>query len=122
MAAPMLSGSDWSTNITTGPGAPDLITMRADRLPGEADIVVHEATIPEPVIALARRDAERVRVSPGPAAVALLLRHGRAGRRVIRLCGEDGLGVWTAEASHLAAAGVPIFFVPGVAPSCLAIL
>ena len=120
MAAPMLSGSDWSTNITTGPGAPDLITMRADRLPGEADIVVHEATIPEPVIALARRDAERVRVSPGPRGrLAALPRPRRpSGHPAI----QRGWS-WSLDrrSPHLAAAGVPIFFVPGVAPSCLAI-
>src|SRR6185503_4874925 len=35
------------------PGAPDLLTVRAVRLLGEADIVFHDALVPEEILALA---------------------------------------------------------------------
>ena len=57
--------------VFAGPGAPDLVTMRAHRLLGEADVVVHDATVSAAVLDLARRDADCVAVDDdgiGPAA------------------------------------------------------
>jgi uroporphyrin-III C-methyltransferase len=38
--------------VGAGPGAPDLLTVRAARLLGEADIVFHDALVPEEILSL----------------------------------------------------------------------
>jgi len=38
--------------VGAGPGAPDLLTVRAARLLGEADIVFHDALVPEGILSL----------------------------------------------------------------------
>jgi uroporphyrin-III C-methyltransferase len=40
--------------IGAGPGAADLLTLRAARLLGEAEIVLHDALVSPEVLALAR--------------------------------------------------------------------
>ena len=67
--------------IDPGPGAPDLLTLRAHRLMGEADIVVHDPDIAAPLLDMARRDAERM-LAEGPAQLVALARQGRM---VVRL-------------------------------------
>src|SRR5687768_10551042 len=47
--------------VGAGPGAPDLLTVRAVRLLGEADIVFHDALIGPDILSLAQR-AEKVAV------------------------------------------------------------
>ena len=48
--------------VGAGPGAEDLLTLRAHRLLMEADVIVHDALVPEAVVAMGRRDAERLPV------------------------------------------------------------
>src|SRR2546425_11027996 len=40
--------------VGAGPGAPDLLTVRAARLLGEADIVFHDALVPEGILSLVK--------------------------------------------------------------------
>ncbi len=107
-----------------GPGAADLLTVRAQRLLGEADVIVHDRLVGEAVLDMARRDAERIYVGKQRARHclqqedinALLVRLAREGRRVVRLKGGDPFifGRGGEEAEALAAAGVPFEVVPGV--------
>jgi len=110
--------------VGAGPGAADLLTIRAQRLLGEADVIVHDRLVTQDVLDMARRDADRIAVGksravhalPQDEINALLVRLGQAGRKVVRLKGGDPLvfGRGGEEAAALAAAGVAFEIVPGV--------
>ena len=110
--------------VGAGPGAADLLTLRALRLLGEADVIVHDRLVSAEVLDLARRDAERIFVGKARAnhcmrqadINALLIRLARAGKRVVRLKGGDPLvfGRGGEEAEALAAADVAFEIVPGI--------
>jgi uroporphyrin-III C-methyltransferase/precorrin-2 dehydrogenase/sirohydrochlorin ferrochelatase len=67
--------------VEAGPGAADLVTLRAHRVLGEADVIVFDGSVSEAVLDLARRDAERVAAQGSDE----LLRLAREGQRVVRL-------------------------------------
>ncbi len=110
--------------VGAGPGAADLITLRAQRLLGEADVIVHDRLIGDDVLDLARRDAARIFVGkarahhclPQPEINALLIRLAREGKKVVRLKGGDPFvfGRGGEEAEALAEAGIACEIVPGV--------
>lgn len=110
--------------VGAGPGAADLMTLRAQRLLLEADVIVHDALVDGEVIALGRRDAERISVGKRKGAHsasqdeinAILVRLGREGRRVVRLKGGDPMTFGRAfeEMEALRGAGISFEIVPGV--------
>lgn len=93
--------------VDPGPGDADLLTLRALRLLGEADVIVHEASESEPVLELARRDASRLVVTAEDA-VGSLSELAEQGRKLVRLSPRPG------EAVLLRAAGHVCVEVPGV--------
>ncbi len=110
--------------VGAGPGDPDLLTLRAARLIGAADILVHDGLVSGDILALARSDARLVSVAkrrshhtvPQQDINALLIREAKAGRMVVRLKGGDPLifGRGGEEAEALAQAGVAAEIVPGI--------
>jgi uroporphyrin-III C-methyltransferase/precorrin-2 dehydrogenase/sirohydrochlorin ferrochelatase len=110
--------------VGAGPGAADQLTLRAQRLLGEADVIVHDRLVSREVLDLARRDAERVYVGKARAdhcmkqeeINALLIRLAREGRKVVRLKGGDPFifGRGGEEAEALRTAGVRCEIVPGI--------
>jgi uroporphyrin-III C-methyltransferase/precorrin-2 dehydrogenase/sirohydrochlorin ferrochelatase len=123
-ARPALAPSGIVFLVGAGPGAADLLTLRAHRLLGEADAIVHDRLVSGEVLDMGRRDAERIFVGKARAnhcmkqedINALLIRLARAGKRVVRLKGGDPLifGRGGEEAEALAAAGVTFEIVPGI--------
>jgi len=110
--------------VGAGPGAEDLLTLRAQRLLMEADVIVYDALVPEAVVAMGRRDAERLGVgkrkgchSKSQAEInTLLVKLGRDGKRVVRLKSGDPLVFGRAgeEMAALRDAGIAYEVVPGV--------
>jgi uroporphyrin-III C-methyltransferase / precorrin-2 dehydrogenase / sirohydrochlorin ferrochelatase len=85
--------------VDPGPGPADLLTLRALRLLGEADIIVHQPDESPSVLDAARRDAPR---EAHVDATARLLELAHAGRRVVRLSPRPG------EVAALREAGVAV--------------
>ena len=110
--------------VGAGPGAEDLLTLRAQRVMMEADAIVHDALVPDEIVAMGRRDAERFPVGKRKGCHsktqseidALLVRLASEGRRVVRLKSGDPLifGRAAEELSALRAAGISHEIVPGV--------
>jgi uroporphyrin-III C-methyltransferase len=109
--------------VGAGPGAPDLLTLRAARLLEQADIVFHDALVHPDTIALAR-DAVHVAVGKrcGRRSTAQrfinkqLIDAAARYRNVVRLKGGDPMlfGRAQEEIVALCAAGVRVEIVPGV--------
>ncbi len=110
--------------VGAGPGDPELLTLKARRLLHEADVVVHDRLVPQPILELARREAMIVEVGKTPYGPswkqddinALLVRHARAGATVVRLKGGDPaiFGRLDEEIAALEAAAIGYGIVPGI--------
>jgi uroporphyrin-III C-methyltransferase len=109
--------------VGAGPGAPDLITLRAARLIERADIMFHDALVHQDTVALAR-GAEKIAVGKrcGKRSAAQRFINKRlvdAARKhdvVVRLKGGDPMlfGRAQEEIAALKAAGIAYEIVPGV--------
>ena len=104
--------------VGAGPGDPGLITAHGLELVRACDVVVHDRLVAPELVEEAPRDALRIAHEPHTQEEinTLLVAHGRAGRRVVRLKGGDPFvfGRGGEEVLALAEAGVPFEVVPGV--------
>ena len=124
----LVSSSGWAEGhvwlVGAGPGAEDLLTLRAQRVLMEADVIVYDALVPQAIVDMGRRDAERLSVGKRKNCHSksqeeinrLLVDLGRQGKRVVRLKSGDPLVYGRAgeEMAALREAGVSYEIVPGI--------
>ena len=120
--APIAAGEVWL--VGAGPGDPELLTRKAERLIREASVVFYDALVGSEVLDLARRDTRLVHVGKRSGRHSkdqktidkLIVEAALAGERVVRLKGGDPsiFGRSTEELEACRAVGVPVRICPGV--------
>lgn len=116
--------------IGAGPGSEDLLTLRAQRLLQEADVIVHDQLVPSVVVDMGRRDAERIDVGKAKGHHSfsqaqintLIVRLAGQGKRVARLKSGDPMVFGRAgeEIAALRKAGIDYQIVPGISAALAA--
>ncbi len=110
--------------VGAGPGDPDLITWKGRQLLAIADSVLYDHLANEHLLALTRKNCERIYVGkkksvhayPQEEISALMIERAQRGLTVVRLKGGDPFifGRGGEEVEALAEAGIPFEVVPGV--------
>ena len=110
--------------VGSGPGDPELLTLRAHRLLCSCDALVYDALVPAPLLALPASHCQRVFVGkrrghhsvPQHSTNDVLVDLANRYRVIVRLKGGDPFlfGRGGEEAAHLHRQGVPVEVVPGI--------
>lgn len=116
--------------VSSGPGDPELLTVKAVKRLQEADAVLFDDLSSGPILAHANEEADLVgvgkragRPSPRQDHVSrLLVDYARTGQRVVRLkSGDAGIfGRLEEETTALTEAGIPFEIIPGVTSAAAA--
>ena len=110
--------------VGAGPGDPELLTVKAVKALGMADVLVHDGLVDPRVLDLAPATALRISVAkkrnhhtlPQEAINALVVAHVQTGATVVRLKGGDPFvfGRGGEEVEAVRAAGLRVEVIPGV--------
>jgi uroporphyrin-III C-methyltransferase len=110
--------------VGAGPGDPDLLTLKAHRLIGAADVILHDDLVSSEIVALAAARAQIVNVGKrcGEKKItqteinARMISAARQGLEVVRLkSGDPGIfGRLAEEIDALKSAGISYEVVPGI--------
>lgn len=117
--------------VGSGPGDPDLLTVRARRALDAADVVIHDRLVTPAILDLARREALIIDAgkegfgesTPQAEIDALIVRHASKGRLVVRLKSGDPtvFGRLDEEIEAVEAAGISFAIVPGITAASAAV-
>ncbi len=115
--------------IGTGPGDPELITLKAWRIARMCDVVLYDSLVPDELVVLLPPAVEKIHVgkrggrpsTPQAEINRMMVRFALEGKNVARLKGGDPIifGRGGEEAAFLSESGVKFEIVPGV-PSGIA--
>jgi len=116
--------------VGAGPGAADLLSLRALARIRAADVLLYDRLVDPEVIALARRGCRTIYVGkevgahawPQHRIDACIVAEALKGQRVVRLkSGDPGIfGRLTEELTAARLAGLPVEVVPGITAACAA--
>ncbi|MXQ07693.1 uroporphyrinogen-III C-methyltransferase [Alphaproteobacteria bacterium GH1-50] len=117
--------------VGSGPGDPELLTLKARRALHEADVVIHDRLVTPEILELARREALIIDAGKegfGPSTPqaeidALIVQHALTGSHVVRLKSGDPtvFGRLDEEIEACEAAGVAFSIVPGITSASAAV-
>jgi len=112
------------TLVGAGPGAPDLLTVRASRALRQARLVLYDHLVARDILHLVPEGADLIYVGkesgrhtlPQASIIELMVHLARSGKSLVRLKGGDPyiFGRGGEEAEGLAAAGVAFEVIPGI--------
>ncbi|WP_320663597.1 uroporphyrinogen-III C-methyltransferase [Prochlorococcus sp. MIT 1223] len=110
--------------VGAGPGDPDLLTVKAQRLISNCDAIVYDSLVPNEILSLVKASCECIFVGkrrnkhsvPQPKTNELLLELVKSFKCIVRLKGGDPFvfGRGGEEAAYLSGKGVSVEVVPGV--------
>ncbi len=110
--------------VGAGPGDPELLTLKAVRMLGLAQVVVYDRLVSVEVLSLVPASARRIPVGKAPKSHPvpqerineILVELAQQGQAVVRLKGGDPsiFGRGSEEAAALYAAGIPVEIAPGI--------
>jgi len=122
--------------VGSGPGDPELLTIKAKRLIAKADVILYDQLPGEEILAMMPDSAEKIDVGkragqhtlPQDKINEILVKKAKEGRMVVRLKGGDPylFGRGGEEAAELHEEGICVEVVPGItsaiaAPACAGI-
>lgn len=105
--------------VGAGPGDPDLLTVKAQKLIAQADVLVYaNSLVPPQILQTVRADAERIATAKMTleAIVPLMIERVRSGKSVVRLHSGDP-SLYSAiheQMLRLGEANVPFEVIPGI--------
>jgi uroporphyrinogen III methyltransferase/synthase len=116
--------------VGSGPGDPDLITVKAHRLLKKCDVLLYDRLVPDEILDIVPEKCEKIYVGKHPGEKSatqekineLLIDRGKKGGIVVRLKGGDPFlfGRSGEEAVVLHDAGISFEIVPGI-PSAISV-
>ncbi|MEM0946803.1 MAG: siroheme synthase CysG [Pseudomonadota bacterium] len=117
--------------VGSGPGDPELLTLKARKALDAADVVIHDRLVTTEILELARREALIIDAGKegfGPSMKqddinALIVEHGLSGAHVVRLKSGDAtvFGRLDEEIDAVTAVGLPYAIVPGITAASAAV-
>lgn len=111
--------------VGAGPGDPDLLTVKAQKLLAQADVILYaDSLVPRQILQGTRPDAERIRTGNMTLEeiLPLMIERVQQGRSVVRLHSGDP-SLYSAifeQMQALAAANIPFEIIPGISAFQLA--